>query len=95
MKYETQRIATGYFACAMALFVVQVLVGALAGTVYAVPNFLAELLPFNILRMIHTNALIVWLLLGFFGVGLLPDPRGGGDATSRARCWPTSSWRSS
>ena len=61
----------------MLLFVVQVLVGALAGTVYALPNFLAEMLPFNILRMIHTNALIVWLLMGFFGVGLLPGPGGG------------------
>ena len=39
------------------------------------PNFLSELLPFNIVRMIHTNALIVWLLLGFFGATyyLLPE----------------------
>ena len=67
MKYETQRVAYCYFVCAMALFVVQVLFGLLAATVYAVPNFLAGILPFNILRMIHTNALIVWLLMGFFG----------------------------
>ena len=47
----------------------------LAGTVYVFPNFLSELLPFHILRMIHTNALIVWLLLGFFGATyyLLPE----------------------
>ena len=39
------------------------------------PNFLAEMLPFNILRMIHTNALIVWLLMGFFGAAyyLVPE----------------------
>ena len=75
MKYATQRIAYWYFACAMVLFVVQVLVGALAGTVYVLPNFLAEILPFNILRMIHTNALIVWLLMGFFGCAyyLIPE----------------------
>jgi len=75
MKYGTQRIAYWYFVSAMALFVVQVLVGALAGTVYVLPNFLAETLPFNILRMIHTNALIVWLLLGFFGAAyyLIPE----------------------
>ena len=32
-------------------------------------------LPFNILRMIHINALIVWLLLGFFGATyyLMPE----------------------
>ena len=53
----------------------QVLFGVLAGTVYVFPNFLSELLPFHILRMIHTNALIVWLLLGFFGATyyLLPE----------------------
>ena len=39
------------------------------------PNTLSETLPFNIVRMIHTNALIVWLLLGFFGgtYYLLPE----------------------
>jgi nitric oxide reductase subunit B len=75
MKYASQRIAYWYFVCAMTLFVVQVLVGALAGTVYVLPNFLSETLPFNILRMIHTNALIVWLLLGFFGSAyyLIPE----------------------
>ncbi len=75
LRYPTQAIAYWYFLAAMALFVVQVLVGSLAGTVYVLPNFLAELLPFNILRMIHTNALLVWLLLGFFGSTyyLLPE----------------------
>ncbi|PWC39753.1 cbb3-type cytochrome c oxidase subunit I [Azospirillum sp. TSO35-2] len=75
MRYATQRIAYWYFVCAMVLFVVQVLVGTLAGTVYVLPNFLSETLPFNILRMIHTNALIVWLLLGFFGSAyyLIPE----------------------
>ena len=75
MKYATQRIAYYYFAGAMILFAVQVLVGALAGTVYVLPNFLAEIVPFNILRMIHTNALIVWLLMAFFGCAyyLIPE----------------------
>jgi hypothetical protein len=33
------------------------------------------ILPFNIVRMLHTNALIVWLLLGFFGAAyfLIPE----------------------
>jgi nitric oxide reductase subunit B len=75
MKYATQRIAYWYFAGAMALFIVQVSVGALAGTVYVLPNFLAETVPFNILRMIHTNALIVWTLMAFFGCAyyLIPE----------------------
>ena len=75
MKYKTQKVAYAYFVCAMALFAIQVLGGLLAGWIYVSPNFLSELLPFNIIRMIHTNALIVWLLLGFFGAAyfLVPE----------------------
>lgn len=75
MRYPTQKIALTYFAGAMALFVAQMLFGLLAGMIYVWPNFLSELLPFNIVRMIHINALIVWLLLGFFGATyyLLPE----------------------
>ena len=75
MKYPTQRVALAYFTCAMILFGVQIIFGTLAGTVYVFPNFLANVIPFNVLRMIHTNALIVWLLMGFFGCGyyLIPE----------------------
>ena len=75
MRYQSQRIAYWYFLCALSLFAVQIIFGTLAGTVYVLPNFLADILPFNILRMIHTNALIVWLLLGFFGAAyyLVPE----------------------
>ncbi|MGD5575282.1 cbb3-type cytochrome c oxidase subunit I, partial [Xanthomonas citri pv. citri] len=53
----------------------QVLFGLLAGTIYVLPNTLSVLLPFNIVRMIHTNALIVWSLIGFMGATyfLLPE----------------------
>ncbi|MEC7963324.1 MAG: cbb3-type cytochrome c oxidase subunit I, partial [Pseudomonadota bacterium] len=75
MKYQSQKVAYWYFLAAMALFGIQVLGGLLAGWVYVAPNFLSDLLPFNVIRMIHTNALIVWLLLGFFGAAyfLLPE----------------------
>ncbi len=75
MKYQTQKVALAYFAVALALFAVQVLGGLLAGWVYVQPNFLSDLLPFNIIRMLHTNSLIVWLLLGFFGAAyfLIPE----------------------
>ncbi|MBK9080429.1 MAG: cbb3-type cytochrome c oxidase subunit I [Hyphomicrobium sp.] len=75
MKYETQKIAYYYFLAAMALFVVQVSGGLLAGWIYVSPNTLSTILPFNIVRMLHTNALIVWLLLGFFGAAyyLIPE----------------------
>lgn len=75
MKYETQKIALAYFGVALALFAVQVTVGLIAGYIYVYPNTLSEVLPFNVVRMLHTNSLIVWLLLGFFGSAyyLIPE----------------------
>ncbi len=74
MKYKSQQIAYAYFICAMALFAVQVLGGLTIGWIYVQPNFLAEIFPFHIIRMVHTNALIVWLLLGFFGAAYYMIP---------------------
>jgi len=75
MKYQSQKVALAYILCALALFSIQVFGGLWAGWIYVSPNFLAEELPFNIIRMIHTNALVVWLLLGFFGAAyyLVPE----------------------
>lgn len=75
MRYQTQKVAYPYFVGALVLFAVQLVFGALSAIVYVMPNFLADVLPFNILRMIHTNALIVWLLMGFFGAAyyLIPE----------------------
>ena len=75
MKYETQKLTLLYFWGALILFLAQVTFGVLAGSIYVFPNLLSETLPFNILRMIHTNALLVWLLLGFFGATyyLIPE----------------------
>ncbi len=75
MKYATQKIAYPYILVALLLFAVQVVFGVLAGTVYVLPNFLADVLPFSVLRMVHTNALIFWTLLGFFAASyyLVPE----------------------
>lgn len=75
MKYATQRIAYPYIVVALILFALQVTFGVLAGTVYVLPHFLADVLPFSILRMVHTNALIFWTLLGFFAAAyyLVPE----------------------
>lgn len=76
MKYQSQSVALYYFAGALALFVAQVLFGVLGGLTYVMPNVLpVDLLPFHVIRMIHTNALIVWLLMGFMGgtYYLLPE----------------------
>ena len=74
MKYETQSIALAYFSVALGLFVIQIIGGLLIGWIYVNPNFLSELVPFNTLRMLHTNSLIVWLLLGFFGAAYFIVP---------------------
>jgi nitric oxide reductase subunit B len=75
MRYETQKVAMLYFYGALTLFLAQVLFGVLAGTIYVLPNTLSTVVPFNIVRMIHTNALIVWSLIGFMGATyyLLPE----------------------
>jgi Nitric oxide reductase large subunit len=75
MRYESQKVALIYFYGALVLFLAQVGFGVVAGTIYVLPNTLSELLPFNIVRMIHTNALVVWLLMGFMGATyyLLPE----------------------
>ncbi len=75
MKYQTQKIAFAYFLVAMILFAVQVTIGLIMGWIYVDGNFLSEILPFNIARMLHTNSLVVWLLLGFFGAAyyLVPE----------------------
>lgn len=75
MKYQTQAIARAYIVTAMGLFLIQIIAGLLAGWIYVAPGTLSQILPFNIVRMLHTNALIVWLLLGFFGAAyfLIPE----------------------
>ncbi|MFZ5752422.1 MAG: cbb3-type cytochrome c oxidase subunit I [Pseudomonadota bacterium] len=75
MKYQSQKIALAYFTVALALFAVQVSMGLILGWIYVSPNFLSEILPFNVGRMLHTNSLVVWLLTGFFGAAyyLVPE----------------------
>jgi len=75
MKYQSQKIALAYILVALALFAVQVSMGVVIGYIYVQPNFLSEILPFSIGRMLHTNSLIVWLLTGFFGAAyfLIPE----------------------
>jgi nitric oxide reductase subunit B len=62
-----QRIAVKYFTVAMVLFLAQCVFGLLAGLQYLKPDFLYGVLDFNVNRMVHINAMIVWLLYGFIG----------------------------
>ncbi len=75
MQYRSQAVAKYYFTAAIALFVAQILFGLIMGLQYVVGDFLFPAIPFNVARMVHTNALIVWLLMGFMGAAyyLVPE----------------------
>jgi nitric oxide reductase subunit B len=65
VKYESQKIAQHFFTFGVLLFLVQVIVGIIAALQFIWPNFF--FLNFNIIRTLHINALVVWLLVGMMG----------------------------
>lgn len=73
-----QKLAMKYFTVAMALFVAQILFGLIAGLQFLYPDLLYNKLDFNVNRMVHINAMIVWMLYGFLGsiYWLLEDESG-------------------
>lgn len=73
-----QRLAVKYFTVAIALFVAQVLFGLIAGLQFLRPELLYGVLDFNVNRMVHINAMVVWMLFGFIGsiYWLLEDETG-------------------
>jgi nitric oxide reductase subunit B len=75
MPYSSQRVAKPYFITAIILFLIQILFGLMMGLQYVVGDFLFPNFPFNIMRMVHTNLLILLLLFGFMGAAyyLVPE----------------------
>ena len=76
MQYHSQSIAKTYWLGALLIFAVQMIFGLIGGLIYVAPKLIpVDIMPFNEVRMIHTNALVVWLLLGFFGCAyyLIPE----------------------
>jgi len=67
MKYTSQAVAKPYFIFALILLAGEILFGLLMAIQYLYGDFLFPLVPFNVLRMVHTNLLIVLLLFGFMG----------------------------
>jgi nitric oxide reductase subunit B len=69
LTYSSQRLAYPYFVVALLLFALQIVVGIWLALSYAVtmPQGLVDILPFSTTRAIHTNLLVLWLLLGFMG----------------------------
>src|SRR5665647_2179907 len=69
MRYKTQKIAYWYFAAALPLFVLQVIVGLWLAINYTfpVPQAVVDVFSFATARAFHTNLLVLWMLLGFMG----------------------------
>ncbi len=86
MKYQTQRLAYPYFVVALLLFPLQVLVGLWLAANYFItmPQGLVDVFPFATAREIHTNLLVLWLLLGFMGATFFVIP----EETGRDLAWP-------
>jgi nitric oxide reductase subunit B len=74
MQYKSQAVAKLYFIAAIGLFAAQILFGLVMGLQYVIGDFLFPAIPFNVARMVHTNALIVWLLMGFMGAAYYMIP---------------------
>ncbi len=62
-----QRLAIKYFVAAVLLFIAQILFGLIAGAQYLMPELFYNQLDFNVVRMVHINAMIIWMLFGFMG----------------------------
>jgi nitric oxide reductase subunit B len=75
MRYHSQRVAYPYFVVALLLFGLQMVFGLLAVAKYLGPDPLLSVLPFDVVKAIHTNLLLVWLLTAFMGAAyyLVPE----------------------
>ncbi len=80
MTYTTQKIAYPYFVVSLLLFALQLVFGLWLATQYVVtvPQEIVDVFPFSTARAIHTNLLVLWLLLGFMGATfyLVPEETG-------------------
>ncbi len=78
LKYESQKLAINYFTVAVVLFGAQLLMGLIAAAQYLFPSFLYGVFDFNISRMVHINAMVVWMLYAMIGsvYYLLPEESG-------------------
>lgn len=88
LREATQDVAGMFFIFAGLLFLLQVIFGLVGAMYFLWPN-LPIPLDFNIIRMLHINALIMWLLAGFMGATyyLLKEEAGGRLYSERLARW--------
>jgi nitric oxide reductase subunit B len=76
--FKSQKKLLKYIPIVSLLFVVQLFIGAYLAHLYAVPEkdfvFSQSILPFNVLRSIHTQLAILWVAVGWLVGGLLIAP---------------------
>jgi nitric oxide reductase subunit B len=86
MTYKTQSVAYPYFVVALLLFVLQVMVGLWLAVNYfaTIPQEVVDVFPFSTARAMHTNLLVLWLLLGFMGATFYLVP----EETESEIAWP-------
>ena len=75
---KSRELAMMYFRVALILFGAQLLMGLIAAIQFIVPGFLFELFDFSVARMVHINALVIWMLYAMIGsvYYLMPDETG-------------------
>src|SRR5574341_1526408 len=86
VTHPSQRVAYPYFVVALLLFVLQVLMGTWLAVNYwaSLPQWLVDVFPFSTARAMHTNLLVLWLLLGFMGATFYMVP----EEAQRELAWP-------
>lgn len=62
-----QELGMMYYRVAVILFGAQLLMGLIAAFQFLYPSFLFEIFDFSVARMVHINALIVWMLYAMIG----------------------------
>jgi len=76
--YKSQHKLLKYIPVVAALFLVQLLLGGYLAHLYTEPTkdfiFAQSLLPFNVLRSMHTQIAILWVAVGWLVGGLLIAP---------------------
>lgn len=75
LKYESQKVAYWFFLSAILLLCLQIVYGFIMGFAHMGFDVLHDFIPFNTARAVHTNLLVVWLLLGFMGAAyyIIPE----------------------
>ncbi len=86
MNFKTQRVAYPYFVVALLLFALQLVMGLYIAFnyFYTVPQEVVNVFPFSTARAMHTNLLVLWLLLGFMGATYYTVP----EETQSELAWP-------